>query len=728
MPRRSRAPTSAPPAPPTAEPRVAIAWLRRVLLPASLLVALTFVAHAPATTAGFVWDDDVYVTANPTLDDLSGLHDIWLRPGATKMYVPLVFTTFWIEHQLWDRRPAGYHAVNLALHAAGALLFWLLLVRLALPGAWLAAAVFAAHPVFVESVAWVTELKNTQSTLFGLLCLLAYLRFSPPAAGDPGARRRWGFYLLALAAFAAALLSKPVVVALPLVVLLLLWWRRGRLDRVDAGAVAPMLLLSLLAGLAAMHVERLYGGARGGNWQLPLLDRFLLSGRALWFYVGKLLWPAELVPIYPRWQIDPGALGQYLYPLAAVAVLAGLWLARRRLGRGPFVAAASFALLLAPLIGFFNVSYHLNSYVADHFQHHGAPALIALFAAGAAALPRRVPRFRRAAPLAAGLLLLGLALSSNRYARAFASEEARCRDTLAKNPTAWLAMNNLGVALNAQGKFAEAAGWFEKAIRTRPPYPEAESNLGVALVGLGKPQAAIEHYHAALSVWADNPLAHNNLGTALAQVGRIEEAKAAYENALRLRSDYPEARRNLVQLLVAGAARGDPASAARAYREAIELDPASAEARNGMGMALARQGNLEGAVRELAESVRLRPDYAEARNNFGTALAAQGALEEAIQQFRASVRLNPGSAEARSNLGMALLSSGRPAEALAPLEEAARLEPNLGRTHLLLGVCLATLGRLEEAHRQFAEAVRIDPNDTEAQENLRRAAAANQQP
>ncbi|MEO8197119.1 MAG: tetratricopeptide repeat protein [Thermoanaerobaculia bacterium] len=674
---------------------------RQYLLPAAVLIALTFAAFSPVLQAGFVWDDDAYVTENPNLHDLSGLRDIWFDIGATKMYVPLTFTTLWAEHQLWGNRPLGYHLVNLALHAAGAVLFWLLLLRLGLPGAWLAAAVFAVHPVFVESVAWVTEIKNTQSTVFALLCCLAYRRFALSSAAEGPGRHPWIHYSLTLFAFAAALASKPVVVALPLVLLLLLWWKRGFVGRGDIAAIAPMLLLSLAAGLVAMHVERIYGGARGVHWQLPLLDRILVAGRALWFYVGKLLWPTDLAPIYPRWSIDPAFPAAYLFPLAAGGALAALWLYRTRIGRGPFVAAATFGLLVAPLIGIFNVSYHLNSYVADHFQHHAAPALIALLAAGATGLARRFPRVGRSAPWLAALILAALALSSNVYARVFESEETRCRATLERNPSSWLAMNNLGVALNRQRKFAEAKGWFEKAIVARQPYPEAESNLGVALVGLGNPVAAIEHYRTSLRAWPENPLAHNNLGTALAQTGRIGAAEAEFEEALRLRPDYAEPRANLDKLRSANAQASDPLASERTDGHSFET-----------------------AIEELLQEVRSHPDSAERRNNLGAALASSGDLDAAIEQFSAAARLMPDSVASRINLGNALLSSDRPAAALDPLEEAVRLAPHDGQAHHLLGVCLAQLDRLPEALHHFEEALRIDPTDREAGENLQRAREA----
>jgi protein O-mannosyl-transferase len=684
--------------------------LRQALLPGLLLVGLTFAAFAPSLSAGFVWDDDAYITENPHLNDLAGLRAIWFDVGATKMYVPLVFSTFWIEYRLWEGRPLGHHVVNVLLHGLGAVLLWLVLARLGLTAAWFAAALFAVHPVFVESVAWLTELKNTLSTVFCLLCLLAYFRFSPPAAGERDVTPRWGLYVLSLLAFAAALLSKPVVVALPLVLLLLLWWRRmgsWRDLRFDVAAVAPMLLLSLATGGIAMHVERLYGGARGAVWEIPWIDRFLVAGRALWFYAGKLLWPADLIPIYPRWKIDSTALWPYLYPLAAVGVVAGLWWFRGRLGRGPFVAVASFGLLLSPLVGFFNVSYFLNSYVADHFQHHAAPALLALFATAGASMTLRFPSFRRPASWAAAGLLVTLLVVSHRYTPAFENEERRCRTILERNPGSWLAMNNLGVTLNRRGAFSEAIGWFEKAIRTRSPYPEAESNLGVALVGLGRPQEAIEHYRESLRTYPENPLAHNNLGTALAQMGRIEEARRAYTEALRLRPDYAAARRNLEQLRLPS---GAPSTSQQEQQAAGSISVPAPEA---------GEMDCSESVRELEAAVRLHPHDAELLNRFGMRLAACGRLAKAIEQFATVARLRPASVAARMNLATALRTDGRLKEALPPLEEALLLDSGSAAAHLLLGGCLAQLGRLTDARRHFAEAVRLDPQDPEAQESLR---------
>jgi protein O-mannosyl-transferase len=702
-------------------------WLRRACLPAGLLVALTLAAYAPALRAGFVWDDDVYVTANPHHEDPAGLRDIWLRPrGILAAYpgrgidalIPLTFTTLWVEHRLWGVEPLGYHAVNVALHALAAVLLWCLLRRLRVPGAWLAAALFAVHPVMVESVAWVAELKNVQSGVLALLCLLAVFRFAPPEDGEGGAGgRRRRYLLLALLLFAAALLSKSAVVALPVVVALVIWWKRGRVRPGDLVVVAPMLAMSAAIGLLTLFAEKPTGAAGGGAWEAGVLERALVAGRALWFYVGKLLWPVGLSSIYPRWEVDASAAWQALFPLAAVVALAALWLLRKRWGRGPLAAALCFTALVAPTTGLFAVNYHLYSFVADHFQYHAAPALLALLAAGLAALWGRAagaaPRWTAA--VACAVLLLGLGAMTFRHAQTFASEKARCLGTIAKNPTAWLAHNNLGVALNAEGNARAAVEHFRTALRLRPGYAEAHNNLGVALVALGELEEAAEAYGAALSIRPDYAAAHNNLGAVLASAGKLREAIPHYREAVRIRPDYAEARTNLGRALLAV---GETDEAFRQYREALRARPGYAEAHNDLGLALAATGKPGEAVEAYREALRLKPDYAEAANNLGAALASAGEPEEAIRQFETALRIRPDYAEARNNLGRTLASRGRTDEAIVAFREAVRLKPDYAEAHNNLGTALASRGALDEAIDAYREAVRLAPGDAEAHANL----------
>lgn len=707
----------------------------------------------PVLRAGWVWDDDVYVTANPLLATAAGLRDIWLRPGATPQYYPMVFTSFWVQHQVWGDAPLGYHLVNVALHALVALLLWRLLARLGLPGAWTAAALFAVHPLCVESVAWVSELKNVQSAALGLGSLLLLLRLQPLELDATPPKRRWGAYFAALLLFAASLLTKPALVALPVVLLLVVWWKRGRIGRADLVTVAPLAALSLAMAWVTVAAERQFSGASGPEWQLPLLDRVLVAGRALWFYVGKLVWPAGLVGIYPRW-VTGGTGWTALFPLAAAAVLAALWLGRARLGRGPLVAAASFALLLAPTLGLVPVGYHLYSFVADHFAYHAAPALIALAVAAVAPLASRL-RPAATTRAATAILIVALGTLSFLHARTFSSEEARCRATIAGNPAAWLAHNNLGATLAAQGKSAEAIPHYREALRLRPVYAEAHSNLGNALAATGDLDGAVREHREALRIWPGNPKAHNNLGVALARQGRSGEAAAELREALRLRPEYPEARGNLGVALVAlgqpeealghleaalPSRAGDPAiqaAVARAlaatgrldealvhFREVTRMTPGDPAAHLDLGTALASAGRTAEAIAAYREALRLRPDDPRARLNLGTALAAEGRTGEGLAEVGEALRLRPDLAEAHRTQGLILAGSGRLEPAVAAFRNAARCSPGWAAAHTSLGAALASLGRLDEAIAELETAVRLDPNDPVARRTLDRARSA----
>ena len=293
--------------------------------------------YAPVVRDEFIWDDDAYVTHNGTLRTLPGLWAIWFVPFSIPQYYPLVHTTFWIEYHLWGLAPLGYHIVNVLLHGASAVLFWRLLVQLRLPGAWLAAALFAVHPVDVESVAWVTERKNVLSLAFALAALSSYLKFHPASvqsdqdhavAGSAGAR----WYLLALALFIAALLSKTVVATVPAVLLVIYWWRTGGIDWRELPFLMPFFVLGAASGLFTAWLEVKHVGAEGEEWDFTSVERVLIAGRVLWFYAAKLAWPYPLIFFYRRWMIDWHEAWQYVYPAAAVATIVLLWCGRTRDG------------------------------------------------------------------------------------------------------------------------------------------------------------------------------------------------------------------------------------------------------------------------------------------------------------------------------------------------------------------------------------------------------------
>jgi tetratricopeptide (TPR) repeat protein len=635
-------------------------------------------AYHPALHGTPVWDDAAHLT-HPALRSLSGLWRIWTDLGATQQYYPLTHTAFWIQARLWGDAMLGYHVVNVALHAGSAFLLALLLRRLAVPGAVLAAVVFALHPVQVESVAWVSELKNTLSGILILAAALAYLRF------DETRDRR--AYAAAVAGFVLALLAKTVAATLPAALLVVLWWRRGRLrPREDVMPLVPLAALGAAAGLLTAWVERHVVGARGAEFGLSLVERVLLAGRAVWFYFGKLVWPADLTFTYPRWELDPGAWWQVLFPLGVLAAAAVCWRLRRRT-RAPFAVLALFVAGLFPALGFVDVFPFRYSFVADHFQYHASiPVLAALAALITLAVRRLTPAEgaragARAGAQAAAILLVGLTLAALtwRQSRVYASAETLYHATLARNPSSWMAHNNLALVLMEDGRAGEARAHFEEALRLNPDVPEHSMNLGRLLVQEGRLSAAIGHLETALRLDPALADAHNNLGVAFLRQDRPGEAVGRFEEALRLEPGHAEARQNLGAahyLLAARAFQANrPDEGVARLRAALEADPRMVQAHNDLGAVLQMQGELETAIGHYEAAIALRPDYADAYFNLANALFQAGRLDDAAQRYREAARLAPGDALVRNNLGMALLALGRNAEAAAEFAAALELEP-----------------------------------------------------
>ncbi|MCK4340471.1 MAG: tetratricopeptide repeat protein [Phycisphaerae bacterium] len=571
------------------------AVLARRAAPALLLVLMTVLALWPATHCAFVWDDRGFVQNNELLRSFDGLRRIWFELGAQPyQYYPLVHTTYWFEYRCWKLNPAGYHVVNILLHTLSTVLLWRLLIFLQVPGAWVAAAVFGLHPVHVESVAWITERKNVLSGVFYLSAALVYLRFalSPRAAAGRWRSARW--YLAALALFLCALFSKTVTCTLPAVLLLVLWWKLGRLRRSDVLAMVPFFVCGIGFGLltAWMETDVKYVSAVGEEWSHTFVERGLIAGRALCFYAGKLVWPEPLMFIYPRWRIEAGAWPQYLYPLAAAGVMLALWLARGRIGPGPLVAVLCFAGTLFPALGFFNVYFMRFTFVSDHFQYLASIGLIALIVAvGYYAVGRLGGVVKRAAPVGVAFVLVTLGILSWRQTHVYLKPETLWRDAIQSNPDAWMARNNLGTILRAQGKLDEAIGHYRQALRAKPDFTDAHNNLGVALALQGDLDAAIGHYRQALQF---NPALHQtqcNLGNALMKQGQADEAVAHYHQALRHKSDFVEAHYNLALALKK---TGSFEEALDHFRAALRLKPGWTRASDSVARLLAEHPDLAG--------------------------------------------------------------------------------------------------------------------------------------
>jgi len=646
----------------------ATARLRDAATYASILCA-TLLAYLPALGGGLLWDDTSHLT-RPELRSVHGLWRIWFSLGATQQYYPLLHSAFWMEHRLWGDAVVGYHLTSILLHAASACLVVMIVRRLALPGAWLAGMVFALHPVCVESVAWISEQKSTLSGVFYLAAALAYLHFDRS--------RRKSTYFVALGLFVCALASKTVTATLPAALLVVVWWQRGRIEwKRDARPLLPWLALGAFAGLFTAWVEKTVIGAEGADYTLTLVQRGLLAGRVIWFYAGKLVWPANLTFFYPRWTVDPGEWWQYLFPAGVLAVAIGLWMVSRR-QRGPLAGFLIFAGTLFPVLGFFNVYPFRFSFVADHFQYLACLGMIVPVASALAILARRIPAGRLARMACGSLLPVLLGVLTWGQSGIYRDAETLYQETLARNPDSWLAHNNLGNALLAKpGRLAGAIAEYRAAARLEPGSEQARTNLGNALAQAGRLPEAIPELEAALRIKPGYAEGHNNLGFALAQMpGGLDRAIAEYQAALRIDPDFAEAHYNLASAFVQMPGRLPDAIAE--YQAALRTEPDLPEAHNNLGGALAQMGRLPDAIAQFETAIRLRPDYVEAYNNLGNALSqSPGRMPDAIAEYQAALRIDPANLQAHLGLGNALAQTpGRQADAIAEFEAVLRIAPD----------------------------------------------------
>jgi tetratricopeptide (TPR) repeat protein len=630
----------------------------------------------------------------------------------------------------------------------------------------LAALIFAVHPVGVESVAWITERKNVLSAVFYLASAMAWLKMRPfatddlpaahsraasrerkrkpvatPAGDVSGGASRW-WYVLSFALFTCAVLSKTVTASLPAALLLVVWWKTGKVGWRDVRPLIPFFAIGLALAANTAWMERTRVGAVGPDWSFSVAERILIAGRAVWFYAAKLVWPDNLTFIYPRWQIDAGSLLQWLFPLAALTVIGVAWALRHRLGRGPLVALLFFGGTLVPALGFVNVYPMRFSFVADHFQYLASIGLIAL---SAAALMRH-----RVVARTAYVFPLVLAMLTWRQTLVYRNLETLWSDTIEKNPAAWLAHNNLGNVLLAQGDADGAVDRYRVAVQLKPDYYEARGNLGAALLRRGAVEEARVHTDEALQIAptyvpalvnragillsdarpneaivllqdvlrqeAQNGEALNVLGSALAMRSDVANAQAAFEAALRFRPDLVSARVNLARLLLR-VGRTDESAAQ--LDQAILLAPGDADARNTKGLVLVARGRPDEAIAYFRALSQALPRDASTHFHLGTLLSQSGAVDEAIAEFQTAIRLNPFHAEARNNLGIAHLIAERYLEAVAQFTEALRLRRNNPEAHNNLAYALVRLGRSDEAIAHLEEALRLRPSYAEARAQLR---------
>ena len=561
-----------------------------------LFAVLLLVVYSPALRGEFLWDDDEYVSNNPAVMQANGIVRIWLSADGGPQYYPLTLSSFWLEYRCWGTAPAGYHVTNILLHATNAWLVYLLLARLSVPGALLAGAIFALHPVHVESVAWISERKNVLSGLFYLLTILAWWNWRRSKIG-------WAA-LSVLLLFALALLAKTVTCTLPLALLLLAYWRREQLGRPDLCLLAAMLALALVLGLVTLHLETTKVGAQGAQWDLSFLQRTLLAGQAFWFYLAKLACPTGLAFMYTRRQVDTGNLWHYVPLMAAIAIVALAWCLRQRWGRGPLAALLFFLVTLSPALGFASFYPMRYSFVADHFQYLASLGPLVWVAATVTSFagPRLRPMLFRAA---VGTYLLTLAGLSWSHAWSFRSLESLWHDTIATTPSCWMAHNNLGILRKRAGNFPAAARHFREALRYSPHEARLHHNLA-SVLARSSPSEALAHCRQALTLEPTLAKSFLLLGHLAADRKDWQAAASAFEQVVRLQPDGPVGHH---ELGVAQQRLGESALAQRSLEQALVLAPENLQIRSSLVSVLRDRSEIQAAIAVLQQGLLLHPGH-----------------------------------------------------------------------------------------------------------------------
>lgn len=561
---------------------------------AAALVGLVFLAHGLALWGTFIWDDLDLIVRSPLIHASDGLWRYWFTTQAPD-YFPLTSTTWWVEWRVWGEHPAGYHLVNLLLHAFSAVILWRILSELEIPGAWLAAAIWAVHPVQVESVAWIAERKNALSTALAaasVLLLLQHFR-----------RDQLRNYVWALVMFTAALLAKTAVAPLAVVVPFC-GLRCGRSVRRAVLEAIPFVLIAavLCAVTIFFQSHRAIASDVVRTDRLP--SRIAIAGRAVWFYLGKLIWPQPLAFVYPRWQTGEVSFRAFVPLILLLLAFLILWLGRRQWGWGPLAALAYFVLMLLPVLGLINIYFMRYSLVADHWQYAASIGPIALLAAA-------ISRANRVARHATGTgIIVLLMIASQRQALLYHNAQWLWRDTIAKNPTAWMAWMNLGHTLAGEGRYAQAQESYRRAALLAPKLADPHYSMATIDAEQGRYADAAVEYQQAIEIDPNVSAFYMDMGHSLAEMNQLDRALACFERAIELKPSDANQQFQLGALLEQ---INRPSEAIGAYRAAVSLQPNWAQARVNLARTLLAQGRREEAAEQYEWLLRSDPNLLLAR-------------------------------------------------------------------------------------------------------------------
>jgi tetratricopeptide (TPR) repeat protein len=686
---------------------------------AAILVVVTCAAYWPAMTGGFILDDDLLLQ-NDLVKDPHGLYRMWFTAEPID-YWPASNSTLWVEWRLWGTDPVGYHVTNLILHLATSLLIWVVLKQLKIPGAYLAALLFAVHPVHVDSGAWISQRKTLMAMVFFLLSIYWYVKAEQTAKQQARfpADEEWRvfagpWYWLSLAAFILGMLSKGSVATLPLVLLLVAWWQRDRITWQDLARSAPFFLIAALLAYVNVRFQD-HGG--GPIRTVSIAQRLIGAGAVPWFYLYKAILPINLSFIYPLWDLQ-AANPPWWIPLAAAVLVTGLlWWQRRTWWGRPLLFAWAFTwITLVPVLGFADIAYMRWSLVADHYQYISLVAVTALVAAAWQAWRDRSDETMQFVVVGVAAAVVGLlALLTWRQSENYRDPIGLYRATIEVNPTCWQAHFNLGALLFKEGRLTEALDSYQESRRLNPDDAETYTSIGTALANLGRTDEALAYLQKAVEMEPKLARGHNNLGNVLFKVGKRQAGIEHLRKALEIWPSFDEAHINLGSALVE---TDRPQEAIPHLQAALYINPQSAEAHSNYGAALVNSGQPQEAIAQYEAALRLKPDFAAAHNGLANALMKTGQTPQAFDHYQQALKLDPKLPEAHGDFGMALVRTGRPQEAIGHFEETLRLKPGDARTLNDLGGALIESGRPQEAIAKLQEAVNRKPDYAEAWTNL----------
>ncbi|HEX4138923.1 MAG TPA: tetratricopeptide repeat protein [Candidatus Methylacidiphilales bacterium] len=710
-----------------------------------LIFGACLALYAPVLHGGWLWDDAENIIQNPLVGDPVRLWKIWFVPGSLNEYYPLEQTFLWALWHLGGGQPLAFHLANVLLHGASSLLVWLLLAKLQLRHAWLGGLLFAIHPLQVESVAWISELKNTLSLPPLLIAMCLWIDYEDQGKPRP--------YWLALASFTVALLCKVSVIALPPVLLLYAWWKRGTLSRRDLAVTWPFFAVALVLGAINYHVASTFpvtDEIQDLHVTLGLAGKLLLISSAFAFYFAKFFWPVALSPIYPHWSVESPAPWQFLgLPLLLLLIGWG-WATRARMGRHLLLGLGFTVFNLGIILEFICGNYSTMVWSLDHLVYIPVIGIIGLVVAGIDYASSHLQRTMKRV-LGAGLALLFvlLALTSFQFAGKFIDQRTlwthalRCypdlwfarlnlatsllhdgdtagaisefRRTLQLNPDSWLAHQNLAAALSTEKDTAGAISEYQRAVQINPDFAGLYINLGTALQAAGRGPEAIAALEQAVRLKPDNELAHLHLGSALVQAGRASEAIPQEREAIRLKPDDAQAHCDLGAALETA---GQLPDAIAEFQRALQQDPTLAEARDNLLTAQSQTGATGAGLQELAAAAASPTATAVAHDNYGSALYQAGRGPEAIAQFQQAIARNPDDAKAHLNLGLVFMQTGRLPEAVTEFRAAIRLQPGNAAAHSSLGCALGQMGQSADAIDQFQQALQVTPDNPDIRYNF----------